>query len=193
MQLLSSDSRTSRNPSGRDVFATATLSRSKSASSMTLNATGAPEVSGITGLCPENVLLGAARRKHFRNPREFLSRFAERQAAGFLRLIDRFPIVKRDWPYRPLRPEGSRRFAAGLVLRVEVRHVCEKGGNGCHAIGSVRSDDPSRPALYPTGDIDRKSVRCHFHAPVLVGNGAELLIKWNPFQRKSAVTDTANH
>src|SRR6195256_5355582 len=137
MQLLSFDSRTSRNPSGRDGVVTATLSRSESASSMTLNATAAPEVSSIPGLCPENVLLGAARRKHFRNPREFLSRFAKRQAARFLRLIDRFPIVKRDWPYRPLRPQGSRRFAARLVLRVEVRQVCEKGRNGRHAIRSV--------------------------------------------------------
>src|SRR5258707_14221535 len=47
------------------------------------------------GICPENLPLGAAGRKHFGNPGEFLARLAKGRATRFLRLIDRFPIVER--------------------------------------------------------------------------------------------------
>src|SRR6476646_6556563 len=47
------------------------------------------------GMSSENVPLGATGRKHFRNPREFLSRLAKGQATRFLRLINRFPITER--------------------------------------------------------------------------------------------------
>jgi hypothetical protein len=49
-----------------------------------------------TRVSPDSVRLGAARRKHFRNPGEFLARLAEGQAARPLRLIDHLPIMERD-------------------------------------------------------------------------------------------------
>src|SRR5450631_2207194 len=97
-------------------------------------------------------------------------------------------------PHRPLCQQGNQSFASGLRLSAETRQVCEKGRNGCHAIRSVRPDDASWPTFDPAGDIDWKAVQQrHCYASVLVGNGAELLIKWNPVQWKSAVTDTADH
>src|SRR5882724_3642441 len=60
------------------------------------------EISSDPELFPENVLLGTAGRKHFRNPSELLSRLAKGQATRFLGLIDRFPILERHRPRRPL-------------------------------------------------------------------------------------------
>src|SRR5580704_4159531 len=146
---------TSRNLLGRNRVLAPSSSRSENVLSTTVGRRGTPKLPS-TPVSPDSVWLGAARRKHFRNPGEFLSRLAKGQAARSLRLIDRLPIMERDWPHRPLRQQRNRRFAAGLVLRTEVRQVCQKGRNGCHAIGPVRSNNPSRPTFNPTGDVDRK-------------------------------------
>src|SRR5260221_4873318 len=97
MQLLSFDSRYFAISPRRDyvVIPDLVTIRERHVSNAKRNC-HTPKPPAIPRMCPENVLLGTAGRKHFRNPGEFLSRLAKGQAAGFLRLINRFPIMERE-------------------------------------------------------------------------------------------------